>query len=214
MYFEDAGAGGSGSGGSSDADKKAAADKAAADKATADKAAADAAAAAKNGAPDKYALVFPPDSSLDPTVDGVQIEAFAREQGWTQEQAQKYLDNTQKLASGLKTRLTTDYDNQVKQWETETWAEKDLGGVNRPTTETNIKRAMDRFAPTTSPEGTAFREFVASTGVGNHATFVRIFNAIGKAMAEDKPLNILAGGGAPGAKKSNEEVFYPDLVKP
>jgi len=184
---------------------QAAADKAAADKAAADKAAADAAAAAK--VPDKYELKLSDGSPLDPKVDVDQIAAFAKAQGWTNEQAQKHLEHVHAIASGLTARQQEQqqkvFTDLVTGWKAETLADKDLGGANQPKTEANVKRAMDRFAP----EGSPFRKLVDDTGYGNHKEFVRFVNAIGAAMAEDKPLN-QSGGPGQDEPPPDHEVFF------
>jgi hypothetical protein len=139
--------------------------------------------------PDKYELKFADSTPLDPKGDLDRIASYAKANGLTNEQAQKHLDHVQEIATGLQARQQQAFTDMVNAWETETLADKELGGENRVKTEANIKRVMDRFGT----EG--FTKFVEENGLGNHPDVVRFLNAIGKAMSEDKPLNSFIGRG-------------------
>lgn len=139
-----------------DAAAKAVTDKAAADKVVADKTAADADAAkvlSDKAAADKIAA--------DKVI------------------ADKVISD--KAETELLARQKTQHTQTVKDWETQTKADKDLGGDKYAATHASLKRAMDRFAP----PGSAFRKLVDDTGYGNHPEFVRFVSNIGAAMGED-----------------------------
>lgn len=156
--------------------------------------------ARKKAIPDKYTLKATDNSPLDPKGDLDQIAAYAREQGWSNEQAAKHLAHVEALASGVVARNQQAFTEQLKAWETATWGDKDLGGANKDATLKSVKAVMDKFG---SPE---LAELVNQTGYGNHIAFVRFVAAIGKAMQEDRPFG---GRTDPTTKlKTNAEVFY------
>lgn len=187
------------------AQAKADSDKVAADKVAADKVAADATeAAAKAKPPEKYDLKLAAESPLDPS-DIEKIAAIARTQGLSNEQAKALLVSHEAAASGILARQQQFVTDERAKWIADTKADRDLGGTNFPQTETNVKRAMDKFAPA----GSAFRKLVDETGYGNHPEFVRFVSAIGKAMAEDTPLRAGASNGE-AKRKPIAEVFFGD----
>jgi len=195
---------------------QAAADKAAADKATADaaaaataeagkaskdaeaQAAADAAtkaAAAKAGekkAPDKYALTIPEKSTIDDS-DVKVIEQVARENDWTNEEAQAALD-----------RHNVTLIEQSARFLEETKADTTYGGDNLAATQARAKALLDRVRPASTPQGKALRALLDKSGYGNHLQVVSLLADLGKMMEEDSP----AAGGQSGAAKTVEEKLY------
>lgn len=162
--------------------------------------------------PEKYELKLPKDSPLDSKSDVEKIVAYAKAQGFSNEQAQKLLDHQHDLASGLMSRQHETFNDTVEGWATQTWADPELGGVNKDATQKNLKRVMDRFAPETSAFGAGFRKVLTESGYGNHPEWVRFINAIGKAMGEDKPLTIATGANEK-PKKADGEVFFGGAKK-
>jgi hypothetical protein len=161
--------------------------------------------ARKKAVPEKYELKFADQSPLDPREDGEKIAAYCKAQGFSNEQAQAYLHTLEERASALTARQQATRDSQAAQWKTQVETDKDLGGEKLAETTANITRVMDRFVPKDS----AFRTFLNETGFGNHPEVVRFVNAIGKAMAEDRP-SILGGGGRSGTVKE----FQPKSLYP
>lgn len=161
--------------------------------------------ARKKSIPSDYEVKFADGTPLDPKVDGAKIVAHLKAQGFTTEQAKAHLEHLQEISKGLVDRQQQFLADTVKKWGDDVKADKELGGDKLPVTQANIKRAMDRFAP----EGSVFRTLVNDSGYGNHPEFVRVFNAIGRAMAEDKTLlgGNATGGGEKG-KKSDADVIY------
>lgn len=68
---------------------------------------------------------------------------------------------------------------QVEQWAADTKADKEIGGDKLTVSVGHAQKALDTFA---SKE---FREFLDSTGTGNHPEMVRAFAKVGKLMSED-----------------------------
>jgi hypothetical protein len=155
--------------------------------------------------PEKYELKFGDNSPLDPKADLEATSALAKELGLTNEQAAKLLTHQETLAGGVVARQQQQFADTRSKWADEVKADKEIGGTHFDATLTHVKRAMEKFAP----EGSKFRVLVEESGYGNHPEFVRVFAAIGKAMAED---STILGGGAPVKKatKSVGDILYGD----
>jgi hypothetical protein len=158
-------------------------------------------APAPTAAPEKYELKLADGSPLDPS-DVDKVAAYARERGLSNEQAQAILDQRHEAATGITERQLEAFAAKRTEWETQTWADPELGGTNKDATLANVQLVMDKFAPGADHE---LRKELAATGYGNHPAFVRFVNAIGKAMREDKPV----GGNGPGAgQRSAADILY------
>jgi len=151
--------------------------------------------------PEKYDLTPTQESPLDPQADVEKIAAFARQHGFSNEQAAALLKHHEETAGGLVARQQAQLESQKTAWLESLNTDKELGGEHLEATLLNTKRAMDKFAP----EGSAFRKFLNDSGYGNHPEWVRFVNAIGRAMAEDTGLHRTSvdGGRIPTA-----EVLY------
>jgi hypothetical protein len=131
--------------------------------------------------PEKYELKIPDGSPLDPKGDADEIAAYARKQNLSADEANVLTEFVHGRVAGLTSRQAAELETTVKAWETETWADKDLGGGNKSQTEQNVKRVLDKF-------GSAdLRTLLDKTGLGSKAEVVRFLSTLGKAMAEDKP---------------------------
>ena len=172
------------------AEAKVIADKAIADKAISDKAAADAKAAEeakakeakpeeKKAAPEKYDFKLPEGSKLSKAeVD--EVAAFSKEQGLSQEQAQKILERESKLADGRDAKNLAQLQEATVQWLEAAKADKEIGGEAFPKHAELAKRVVERF-------GTKeFKDELNRTGLGNHPELVRVFTRIGKSMSDDQ----------------------------
>jgi hypothetical protein len=167
----------------------------------------DADEARRKAVPEKYELKFSDQTPLDSKTDAEKIAAFARQQGFTAEQAAALVKQHEELAGGVVARQQQFLTDQAAKWKTEVESDKDLGGANLPVTQANLKRVMDRFAP---GDQHALREILNTTGYGNHPVWVRFVNAIGKAMAED------TSGGGNGLSRDTKtktlaQRMFPDL---
>lgn len=184
-------------------------DKAAADKKTADDAAAAAtkkttddaaaAAAAKQKAPEKYELAIPKDAT-DWLDDGdlKAIEAVARKNDWTQEQAQSALkEHAENLVA------------QSKAFRTETEADKTYGGDNLAETQRLAALALDKVRPADSPQGKALRAMLAKTGYGNNLLVVSLLADLGKMMDEDST-HLTSGGRKTTSADPADKLYGPE----
>lgn len=150
--------------------------------------------ARRKAVPDKYDVKFADDVPLDPKADRETILAFAKEQGMSNADAQKFADHVQERVKGVVSRQTATVQAARDQWKKDIEADKDLGGAKLPETLKVCKRAMDRFAPADSP----MAKMLDETGYGNHPLWVKLMYQIGSAMKEDSPR---IGDGAPGGKQ-------------
>lgn len=71
------------------------------------------------------------------------------------------------------------WQKQVADWGTATKEDKEIGGEKFEANLTRAKQAMDKFA---TPE---LREFLETSGMGNHPELIRVFVKVGAAMSED-----------------------------
>lgn len=74
-------------------------------------------------------------------------------------------------------------------------------GLKLPDVQAVAAKALDRFG------GTEIREFLQSTGLGNHPAFLKAFYQIGTAISEDTTFE--RGGTAPAAKSRTEKFYGP-----
>lgn len=92
-----------------------------------------------------------------------------------------------------------------------TWANESLeliktdpmfAGKQLPEIQQVAAKALDRFG------GTEIREFLGTTGLGNHPAFLKTFYQIGTVISEDTSFE--RGGGAAEKPKSRTEKYYPN----
>lgn len=151
----------------------------------------------KDKSTDKYELKVGKESLL--SNDQVQeIEAYARQQGFSNDQAQALLNREEKLLSAYKESLHTEFEATANKWTEDLKSDKEIGGDNFSKSVKIAERVIDRFATE------SFKKSLNETGFGNHPELVRTFVKIGQAMAEDtfEP----SKGGT--KQKSIEDVFY------
>ncbi len=122
---------------------------------------------------------------------------MGRARGWTNEQAQAVLGE---MADGLSA--------QHQAFTTELEAHPEIGGAKLAAVRERATRALDRFLPATTPDGAKLRAVLTKSGYGNFAPFVRLLDAIGASMSEDRPIVAPAGGAAP-VRKPTAEVMFP-----
>ena len=188
------------------AEEKTAADKATFDKAVADKVAADAKAAeeAKSKKPDSFELKLPEGSKLS-KADADEIAAFAKEQGLSQEQAQKQLERESKLAAGFEVKSLEQLKEATGQWLEAVKTDKEIGGEGFQKNAELAKRVVTRFG---TPE---FKAELERTGLGNHPELVRVFVRIGQSMSDDQ--FVQPGSQTTTQKQSLASKFYGDEKK-
>lgn len=154
----------------------------------------------KPKAPEKYTLAIPKDA--DTFLDAADLTAFekvARENDWTNEQAQAAVDAH---ADALAEQRTA--------FRTQTEADETYGGDKLPETQRLGALALDTLRPAGTAQGDAFRSLLVKTGYGNHLQVVAFFADLGRQMAEDQPARGKVGGDKP---KTIAQSLYPNQVQ-
>lgn len=153
----------------------------------------------KKVVPDAYDLKLP-DGSLLTATDLEEISSYAKEKGYTQEQASELMTREHLAVSEYHEAQQELFKAKTDEWKKAVSIDKELGGDNLAKSAEFAYRAVERFA---SPE---FKAELDKTGFGNHPEVVRMFSRIGRAMSDDK---IIGNGAPPTEKKSMEDIFYP-----
>ncbi|MFY4545026.1 peptidase, partial [Escherichia coli] len=108
-----------------------------------------------------------------------EFEPVARELNLTNEQAQKLVDAYPKILAGVQQRQAEAWQKTTEQWAADVKADKVIGGDKLISNLSAAQRALDQFG---TPE---LKEYLNTTGMGNHPDLVKTFVKIGKAMSED-----------------------------
>jgi hypothetical protein len=151
---------------------------------------------------ESYDIKLGNDSLLDKNhVDSV--ISFAKENNLTNEQANDLVKRDESLLTNYKERIISEHKNVTDQWASMSKADKEIGGENLNKNISLARSAINRFG------SDGFKDYLESTGVGNHPEVIRLFSKIGKAMADDsfdiaKPKS---------QEKTLAERLYPDLIK-
>lgn len=154
---------------------------------------------AKAEIPEKYEFTAPEGTELDSKAVEL-FEPVARELGLSNDQAQKLAGLWPQLQEQMQQRQAESWGQQVEKWAADTKADKEIGGEKLTVSVGHAQKALDTFA---SKE---FREFLDSTGLGNHPEMVRAFAKVGKLMSED---SFVTGQGNGSPKNDLVEAFYP-----
>lgn len=159
----------------------------------------------KPAVPEKYELKLPQGSLLQ-SGQMEEIAAYAKAQGFSNEQAQALVEREHKaIASYVESQTGVVARNaRVDAWVKEAMADKEIGG-----SEENLKASAEhaRRAATQFFDKSVL-EFLETTGYGSHPGIIRGFAKIGKLMANDKLVQ--PGSHTTGAKKSAAQVLYGD----
>ncbi|ENA2905002.1 peptidase [Escherichia coli] len=148
------------------------------------------------GAPEKYEFQVAEGVELD-TEALKDFEPVARELNLTNEQAQKLVDAYPKILAGVQQRQAEAWQKTTEQWAADVKADKEIGGDKLISNLSAAQRALDQFG---TPE---LKEYLNTTGLGNHPDLVKTFVKIGKAMSED---GMVTGGNE--GQRSAAEVLY------
>lgn len=132
------------------------------------------------------------------------VEQFARANDLTNDQAKAVLAARLEQSQAFQAAQIEAFNAKVDKWADEVKADPDIGGNKLEATIGDAKRAMDHFATD------KFRDTLEESGLGSHPEVVRMMAKIGRAMREGdyEQSNRL---GKPNSRKSDEEVFYPDM---
>lgn len=148
------------------------------------------------GAPEAYQ--FKAAEGVDLDTDALKdFEPVARELNLTNEQAQKLVDAYPKILAGVQQRQADAWQATTEQWAADVKADKEFGGDKLTGNLSAAQRALDQFG---TPE---LKEYLNTTGLGNHPDLVKTFIKIGKAMSEDGMVS-----GKETGQRSAAEVLY------
>ncbi|HHH4559590.1 TPA: peptidase [Enterobacter roggenkampii] len=150
----------------------------------------------QEGAPEKYEFQAAEGVELD-TEALKDFEPVARDLNLTNEQAQKLVDAYPKILAGVQQRQEEAWQAQTEQWAADVKADKEIGGDKLTANLIAAQRALDQFG---TPE---LKEYLNTTGLGNHPDLVKTFVKIGKAMSEDGMVD-----GSNQGQRSAAEVLY------
>lgn len=150
----------------------------------------------QEGAPEKYEFTAGEGVELD-TEALKDFEPVARDLNLTNEQAQKLVDAYPKILAGVQQRQAEAWQAQTEQWAADVKADKEIGGDKLTANLSAAQRALDLFG---TPE---LKEYLNTTGLGNHPDLVKTFVKIGKAMSEDGMVD-----GSNQGQRSAAEVLY------
>ncbi|MBY0738145.1 peptidase [Klebsiella sp. M581] len=153
----------------------------------------------QEGAPEKYE--FKPAEGLELDTSALeQFEPIARELNLTNEQAQKMVDlYGTKIMPMVQKQQSEAWQKTTEQWAADVKADKEIGGDKLTANLSAAQRALEQFG---DPE---LKEYLDSTGLGNHPALVKAFIKVGKAMSEDK---VVTGGHESGGSDLIS-AFYP-----
>lgn len=153
----------------------------------------------QEGAPEKYEFKPAEGQELD-TAALEQFEPIARELNLTNEQAQKMVDlYGTKIMPMVQKQQAEAWQKTTEQWAADVKADKEIGGDKLTANLSAAQRALEQFG---DPE---LKEYLDSTGLGNHPALVKAFIKVGKAMSEDK---VVTGGHESGGSDLIS-AFYP-----
>lgn len=155
-------------------------------------------------APEKYEAFKLPEG-VTIAAEGIQqFEAFAKEEGLSQDRAQKYLDRhvaeIKKMNDGI---YQTWYDTQ-RTWQAEITADKSVGGEKLPASKQAIGRVLNFLGPEL---GKSFREALDFTGAGNNPAVFRSLVKLAERFSEATPVSGKPGSTA--APRTAASVLYP-----
>lgn len=153
----------------------------------------------QDGAPEKYEFKPTEGQELDAAALE-QFEPIARELNLTNEQAQKMVDlYGSKIMPMVQQQQVEAWQKTTEQWAADVKADKEIGGDKLTANLSAAQRALEQFG---DPE---LKEYLDSTGLGNHPALVKAFIKVGKAMSEDK---VVTGGHESGGSDLIS-AFYP-----
>lgn len=124
--------------------------------------------------------------------------AYAKAQGFSQEQAQALLNHQNETVSSYVVAQQENLKTKTTQWAEEIKADKEFGGDKFNETAEYAKRAFEKFA---DPE---FKQMLNDTGLGNYPALVKAFAKVGKLLANDS----MVSGKSSAPQKSFADAFY------
>lgn len=153
----------------------------------------------QEGAPEKYEFKPAEGQELD-TAALEQFEPIACELNLNNEQAQKMVDlYGTKILPMVQKQQAESWQKTTEQWAADVKADKEIGGDKLTANLSAAQRALEQFGDQ------ELKEYLDTTGLGNHPALVKAFIKVGKAMSEDK---VVTGGHESGGSDLIS-AFYP-----
>jgi len=149
-------------------------------------------------APEEYGTFELPDNfDMNEETLG-DYHTFAKENNFTQEQAQRGVD----MVAQMKQAEMTQWVEQQKSWVDDAKSDAEYGGDKFEQNIAVAVKARDSF-------GTSeFNEMLDTSGLGNHPEMIRFLNRVGKAISED---SVVVGGTSTTGNQTRESVLYPSM---
>ncbi|MCC3733703.1 peptidase [Rouxiella badensis] len=148
--------------------------------------------------PEKYEFKSPVEGQELDADMAAALDPVARELGLNNEQAQKLVDIYGKdILPKLEARQAENWAKQTEAWANEVKTDKEIGGDGFVSNVGLAQKALDQFAPA------GLRDYLESTGLGNHPDLVRFCVKVGKAMSEDTIVMSNTGG-----QRSQADILY------
>ena len=149
------------------------------------------------GAPEEYETFDLPDDFDMNNETLAEYHTFAKENGLTQEQAQRGVD----MVAQMKQAEMQQWVEQQKSWVEDAKADAEYGNDKFDESISVAVKARDSF-------GTSeFNEMLDSSGLGNHPEMIRFLHRVGKAISEDS----VVVGGTTTSQLTREAVLYPSM---
>lgn len=147
----------------------------------------------------KYDLKMPKETLLN---EGVvdEIVSMAKEQGLSNDQAQKFLDMQSDFLSEHNSLMEQKHNEEVSSWGEQIKTDKELGGENLGKNAELAKRVVSELV------GDDFLHELDESGYGNHPKLFKLLVSVGKQMYAD---DLVLPGAQPNQPKSMADVFYP-----
>ncbi len=148
----------------------------------------------------RYSLTMPEGIEVDQEL----VEALGpdfHEMGLTNRQAQQLADRFIEIQGRRGKAAGEAWAGRVQGWADEARKDRDIGGAKWGGTVGSAQRALSRLG---TP---ALREYLNTSGRGNHPEMIRIFAKVGSMIQEDNPPN--GGAGGHGRKAETAHLMFP-----
>jgi len=147
----------------------------------------------------EYDLKMPEGTMLEESVKD-EIVSIAKEQGLSNENAQKLLDMQSAAVDSFKTQAMEAHHEQLDSWYEELRVDKEVGGDNITESAELAKRAVIEFG------GEEFLAELNDTGYANHPGLFKMLVNVGR---EIEAGSLVLPGAQPNKPVNVADVFYP-----
>lgn len=151
--------------------------------------------------PEKYEFKIPDGLQQDPEIMS-SLEALAKENGLTQEAAQKFADLGAKVAKQNADAAQKFMDETRAKWVDSVRADKEIGGDKLAANLAVAKKAIDAA---NVPE---LASILNQSGLGDHPAVIKAFYRLGLRLSED---TMVAANGGKSGDVSAEKRLFPNL---